>query len=1064
MGQGTLTIYSASAGSGKTYTLTAIYLMNLFRSRYNYRKILAVTFTNKATAEMKSRILDHLNRLAQGEESAYLSELLEATGKQEEWIRSEAKEILNSILHDFSRFSVSTIDSFFQKVLRYFTREIGIHSGYNVELDHSVILSKAIDEMIESASEDKQLRDWLLSYTRSNIEDEKSWNLKKGITELSEELFKEKFKLLSGEERLKLEDKTFLLEYINKIRFISETFENQLSDLGKKADGYFVKYNLTDDLFYQKVKGVPSFIKALVAGNFKEPNSYVRDTQGDPSRWATGKISPELEAAINSGLGEVLKDAIKYFDDNISGYRSARCVLANIFELGILSDVLDKVHRITSNEDLFLLSDTGELLNLVTQEDQTPFIYEKIGNRYENFMIDEFQDTSIIQWKNFKPLIENSMAEGFDNLVVGDIKQSIYRWRNSDWRIMGTVLQNMVDGKRFFSVPLATNWRSRSNLIRFNNTLFTIIPEQSDKNFESYSIPQSFRKLYSEAVQSDPGKKDGGYVRIEFIDNNNEEDWRSLVLEKLPAIVELLQDKGYRAADIGIIVRTGNEGAAVLERVISYSESCDQTLKLKYNYSAISDDSLLLSKSPVIIFIIGVISVINDPSDQISRAIILRFFLLSTGKERAEQVSLRSDKFSELSKEYFPEGYEDFLERLRQMPLFEATENIIAFFGLGDYSRNVPFLNSFQDYVVSFTGSKNSDFQSFLDWWEESGKKKSVILPGNQDAIRILTIHKSKGLEFKAVILPFLAWNLDHLNLKQPVLWVKPSSAPFNELGIIPVKYGKDLENTIFEKDYKEEKYSVYLDSINLLYVGFTRAKDVIYGFSPAQPKKDNIAGALLNAISLNQDKRPGDELNLYSFYDNSARVFEYGKVPENDSNKTKMDTIISSEYKVSRTLGSLKLKLHGENYFSYEGENVRKKINYGKLMHEIFEGINTPPDISKAIRKLVLEGKLSVDDSVEIEKRVNQIIKSPRVASWFEEGITVHREAGILLPTGFTRRPDRVIFKGGKTIIIDFKFGEENPHYAEQIDQYRQLLEAMGYKNIEGFIWYVDNDKIVTV
>jgi ATP-dependent helicase/nuclease subunit A len=1064
MGQGTLTIYSASAGSGKTYRLTEIYLSAILKSKYNYRKILAVTFTNKATAEMKSRILDHLSRLAGGEESEYLSVLLETTGKNEELIRSEAKEILNSILHDFSRFSVSTIDSFFQKVLRSFTREIGIHSGYNVELDHTVILSNAIDEMIESASEDKQLRDWLLSYTRSNIEDEKSWDLKKGITILSEELFKEKFKLLSHEERLKLEDKNILLAYINKIRSIIHAFENQLTNLGKNAEGIFSKYNLTEDLFYQKAKGVPSFVKALAAGNIKDPNSYVRETQGDPPKWTTGKISPQLEEAVNNGLGDVLKEAIIYFDNNISGYRSAKCVLANIFELGILSDVLHKVHQITTNENLFLLSDTGELLNLITREDQAPFIYEKIGNRFENFMIDEFQDTSIIQWKNFKPLIENSMAEGFDNLVVGDIKQSIYRWRNSDWRILGTVLQNMVDDKRIFSVPLDTNWRSRSNLLKFNNTLFTIIPEQTDKNFEDESMPQSFRKLYSQAVQKDPGNKDGGYVRIEFIDNDKEEDWRPVVLEKLPTIVESLQDKGYKASDIGIIVRTGNEGAQVLERLISYSESCDKTRKLKYNYNAISNDSLLLSKSPVIIFIISVISVINDPPDQISRAIMLRFFLLSTGREGAEQVSLRSDRLSEISKEYFPEGFEDLLDRVRQMPLFEATENIIKFFGLGDYFPNIPFLNSFQDYVVNFAGSKNSDFQSFLDWWEESGNKKSVILPGNQDAIRILTIHKSKGLEFKVVILPFLAWNLDHLNLKQPVLWVKPSSEPFNELGIVPVKYGKDLEDTIFEEDYKEEKYSVYLDSINLLYVAFTRAKDVIYGFSTSQPKKDNIAGALLNAISMTPDQRPRDEFSLHLFYDIPTRVFEYGKVPDNESDKTEKEILISLEYKVSQTLGSLKLKLHGENYFSSEGESVRKRINYGKLMHEIFEGINAPPDISSAVRKLVLEGKLSVEESVEIEKRVNQIIKNPRVAGWFEQGNTVLREAGILLPTGFTRRPDRVIFKDGKTIIIDFKFGEENPHYPVQIDQYRHLLEDMGYKDIEGYIWYVDNNKIVTV
>ena len=293
---------------------------------------------------------------------------------------------------------------------------------------------------------------------------------------------------------------------------------------------------------------------------------------------------------------------------------------------------------------------------------------------------------------------------------------------------------------------------------------------------------------------------------------------------------------------------------------------------------------------------------------------------------------------------------------------------------------------------------------------------------------------------------------------------MNPSSEPFNELGIIPVKYGKDLENTIFDEDYKEEKYSIYLDSINLLYVGFTRAKDVIYGFSTAQPKKDNIAGVIMNAVSLISDQHPGDDLSLHSNFDASSLVFEYGKVPYNESDKTDKEILISSEYKVSQTLGSLKLKLHGENYFSSEGESVRKKINYGKLMHEIFEGINTPADISSAVRKLVLEGKLSAEDSVEIEKRVNRIIKNPRVASWFEQDNTVLREAGILLPTGFTRRPDRVIFKGGKTIIIDFKFGEENPHYTEQVDQYRQLLEDMGYKDIEGFIWYVDNDKIVTV
>jgi ATP-dependent exoDNAse (exonuclease V) beta subunit len=1064
MGQGTLTIYSASAGSGKTYKLTGIYLANLFKSRYNYRKILAVTFTNKATAEMKSRILEHLHKLSVGEESDYLADLVKTTGKKEEDIRKEAKEILNAILHDFSRFSVTTIDSFFQKVLRAFAREVGLHSGFNIELDHSTILSTAVDDMIASAAEDNQLKDWLITYAKSNIDDEKSWNLKDGIIQLAEELFKEKFKILSFEERSKLEDKKFLLEYIEKIRSISQLFEKELKDFGKKADEIFSKFNLSDEMFYNKGRGIPGFIRSLISGYVKEPNSYVREIDKEPPKWSTGSIKPELVGAINSGLEKTLLDAIHYYDENIVLYNSAENVLSYIYALGILSDVLHHVHLITTSENSFLLSDAGELLSLITREDQTPFIYEKVGNRYENFMIDEFQDTSIIQWNNFKPLIDNSMAEGFDNLVVGDVKQSIYRWRNSDWRILGSVLESMVDNKRVLSEPLTTNWRSRSNIISFNNSLFTIIPDQIDKSLSDETLPVSFKKLYAEAVQVDPCKNDGGFVRLEFIQNSKEQKWQDIVLERLPQIIESIQDKGYKASEIGIIVRDGKEGSLVLNTLIDYNNKHSGKID-KYNFNAVSNDSLLLSNSPVIVFIVSVISVVNDPHDFISRAVMLRFFLMATGDVEAEKVSLQNDKLIELSRTYYPEGYEAFLDRIRQMPLFEATESIIKFFRLGDYSWNVPFLNTFQDYIISFTGNKNADIQTFLDWWTESGIKKSVVLPGNQDAIRILTIHKSKGLEFKVVLLPFLSWNLDHVASKQPVLWVKPETQPFNDLGILPVKYSKDLIDTIFADYYREEKYSVYLDNINLLYVALTRAKDVLYGFSVDNPRSENtIAGVLKSAVTSIPELQEEKELNLKKYYNDENRVFEYGQIPENKSGKKVKKNLISTTYSVSQTMESLKLKLHGENYFSSESQFIRKKINYGKLMHEVFEGINTPADISIAVRKIVLEGKLADEESADIENRINAMIKIPQVADWFLPGNKVLKEAGILLPTGVTRRPDRVIFKNGKTTIIDFKFGEENSHYADQVNQYRKLIFEMGYKEIDAFIWYVDKNKIISV
>jgi len=1064
MGKGTLTIYSASAGSGKTHKLTGIYLSTLFKSRYNYRKILAVTFTNKATAEMKSRILDNLHKLAAGEKSEYLNDLVKSTNKSEEWIRTEAMGILNSILHDFSRFSVSTIDSFFQKILRAFAREIGLPSGFNIELDHSAILSSAVDAMIASSAEDIQLKNWLTTYAISNIDDEKSWNLKEGIIKLSEELFKEKFKILSNEERSNLRNKEFLLGYIKKIRALSSSFEKKMVEYGNLALMIFSTFDLSDDMFYRKGQGVPRYIRSLAGGTVIMPNSYVREIMNDPPRWSTGAPASQLLDAIDNGLESIMRETINFYDQNIVTYNSSRVVLSYIFALGILSDVLNNVHKITTSENTFLLSDAGEILNLITGSDQSPFIYEKVGNRYENYMIDEFQDTSIIQWNNFRPLIENSMAEGFDNLVVGDVKQSIYRWRNSDWQILGKTLDSQIDNDRIFSKPLTTNWRSRSNIIKFNNSLFTIIPLQIDQALSKDSLPVSFKKLYSEAAQDDPGEKPGGYIRLEFVENDKEKKWKETVLERIPGLIESCQDKGYSASDIGIIVRDGKEGAHVLKKLIDYSNNSPSENRKKYNYNVVSNDSLLLSNSPVINFIISVITVVNNPLDMISRAAMLRFYLLATGDKNAENASLSSKKLIEGSKAYFPEGYEAFLEKIKQLPLFEAVESIIGYFRLGMYSFNVAYLNTFQDFVVSFTGNKNSDIQSFLDWWESTGTKKSVVLPGNQDAIRILTIHKSKGLEFKVVILPFLSWELDHLPSKQPVLWVSPGEEPFNELGVVPVRYSKELTGTIFSDYYKNEKYSVYLDNINLLYVAFTRAKDVIHAFSVSNPRSENnIASTLLNAIASEPGMTETSGFKLADFYNVETHVFELGEMTENKNKPLDNMSLTSSEYRVSQTMESLKLKLHGENYFSSDSVELRKKINYGKLMHEVFEGIETSADISFAVRKLVLEGKLPEEEADAIETRVNQLIKTPGVSEWFLPGNEVLKEAGILLTTGHTRRPDRVVIKDGKAIIIDFKFGGENHLYIEQVNLYRSLLADMGYKNIEAYIWYVDKNKIVS-
>ncbi len=1065
MGKGTLTIYSASAGSGKTFRLTGTYLIHLFKSRFNYRRILAVTFTNKATAEMKSRILDHLNRLAAGEYSDYLDDLKQSTGRDEKWIRDEAGLILENILHDYTRFSVMTIDSFFQKVLRSFTREAGLHSGFNIELNHDIILSAAIDEMIASSSSDKRLLKWLTTYALSNIDDEKSWNIKGGISRLAEELFREQFKILSESERKNLEDKDFLISYINEMRSVINRFESALVGYGKKAQDVFSSYSLKDEMFFQKSRGVPNFIRSLASGNFREPNSHVRAIMEDPPKWSSKNIDPQLDEAVRNGLETTLREAIGFYDENIIGYNTAKVIMANIYALGILSDVLHHVHVITTAENSFLLSDAGYVLNLITKSGQSPFIYEKIGTRYDNFMIDEFQDTSKIQWNNFSYLVDNSMAEGNDNLVVGDVKQSIYRWRNSDWRILGQELESLVDGKRFLKEPLAINWRSRSNIITFNNRLFTVIPSHVDEALKDLSLPVSFTNLYAEASQQDPGRESGGYVKIEYVADDVDKSWKDIVIEKLPEMVESFQDMGYVASDIGIIVRNSNDGSLVLKSMIDYSNRCSQEKKAKYNYSIVSNDSLLLSNSPVINFIISVLAVVDNPDDMINRAVMLRYYLVATGFTDAEDVMLSGENLDEVTGKYLPDRYDIFLKSLRQFTLFEIVEHVIGFFDLGRVKENVAFLNSFQDHIVNFTGSGTPDTGAFLEWWTTSGRTRSVVLPDNEEAMRVLTIHKSKGLEFKVVILPFISWNLDHPSFSQPVLWIRPGIEPFSRLGIVPVKYGSKLTQTIFNDNYAEEKYSVYLDNINLLYVALTRARDVLSGFAPLTSEKDkSIAGVLYSAFSDRETGTGNKSYRLNDYFDSEKGVFEYGEIPADRSEKRTIPDLFNPSYTVGYNNESLRLKLHGENYFSSEGEAVRRRINYGKMMHSIFEGINSYDDIGPAVRRLVIEGILPEDESGEIENRVRELVREPVISEWFDPGNEVMTEAAILLRTGNTRRPDRVIFRDGKVTVIDFKFGEEHTHHIDQVRQYSSLLGDMGYSNTEAFIWYVDRNKIVTV
>lgn len=1063
MGPGILTKYSASAGSGKTYKLTTIYLSKLFSSVNAHRKILAVTFTNKAASTMKRRILDSLHNISSGTETGISAEITASSQLSEQELRSLAPRILYNILHDFSYFNVGTIDSFFQKILRVFTREIGLKHGYTIELDHTLFLKKAVEKTLEDTAGDIDLRNWIEDYSRTRIEEGKNWNLREDITKLAEEIFNEKFRLLADEGRRELTNRQSLKEYLSNLRSLRSGFEKDLASRASRCREILDSHKVADNMFLRGTSGgVGTFLNMMASGTddfFKPLNITMSSVLDSPPVW-TSKAgpSPALVSALDDGFAETFIDALKYYQANYLKVNTAILVSQNIYILGILADILDNVRIAASDMNKFLLSDTGELLWLIIRNDQTPFIYEKAGNIFENFMIDEFQDTSTIQWENFRPLIENSMSEGHDNLVVGDVKQSIYRWRNSDWNILSHIINRQFDESRLYTERLEKNWRSRKNIISFNNSLFSILPELIDKSEKNNTGSLLIGELYSDAPQYCPGGKEGGYVKIEFLEDDKRK-FEEMALEKLPGLIENLQDNGYPASDIGILVRSNSEGADVLQAVLEYSSLAAPEKRGRYNYNIVSNDSLLVSSSPAVRFLISLLRYTINPDDDLSRAVMLLSWLAATGRDQGEADI--SDLENE-SARLFPSGYSAIVEKIRNQPLFESIETAILFFGLGRKSENTAFLSSFQDMVLQFSAGNSPDTSLFLDWWDSTGSGKSIVLSDIQDSIRVMTIHKAKGLEFRAVIIPFISWNMGHGH-KPPIMWIAPENEPFNSARIVPVKYKSAMQHSEFANEYFTESYYALVDNLNLLYVAFTRAIDCLAGFCPANPGSGSVAVMIRQALSLHTVPDPDKpSLDLAQAFSESKNTLEIGEIERKDNlvkeEKNGFDTY---EYPVNQGINNLHLKFSAGKWLAGE---AGRKLNYGRIMHEIFESVYTVADITPAVEKLVLEGKILHAESNEIIQGMTDLVSGTDVRDWFKTGLCVLNESSILSPDGTTKRPDRTIIDGDEATIIDFKFGSVEHEHIRQINTYSNLLKEMGYRSVRSYLWYVEMNKVVKV
>ena len=919
-------IVKASAGSGKTYTLANTYIGLLMDSpdRYAYRHILAVTFTNKATAEMKGRILKELHRRAETD--------------------PKAKGILTDILHDYSAFSVSTIDRFFQTALKAFSREIGQFSAYQLELDRNSIISEAMDRILDSLTEErKDLVGWIKDSVRDRIEAGDRFRLEDGLYDIGKQLKSEGFRELAEECGIP-GDEGFSKEKLARIHSICRS---AIRDFRSKAEAFG--------------------LKAEPGGGFKVPGKKALAADGD------------LEALFG-----------KPFDI----FNTARLIDSQTYNLGLAGEFLREFDILLKEKNLMCLDESNTLLRDIIDGSDAPFIYEKLGVRYEHFLLDEFQDTSNIQWENFLPLLRESEAGGGRSLIVGDVKQSIYRWRGSDWQLLGSKVAREFPKEP--PVALDSNWRSCRAIVEFNNDFFTYAAD-------TIGVSDIYSDVRQKVRASDPQE---GFVRISFTDDQQQ------------AVTDSIADARAAGAgwgDIAVLVRNNRDGAALAAALI------------ERGIPVISDDSLRLKSSTVVRRLVSLLSSFDNPEDSIGT-----FLASSLEIVWPERFFSLTDLCEEL---------------LRQLKACDEET----------FGGETLFIQAFMDDLQTWTETNGNDLTQYLKHWKDS--ELYISSPDNADSVRIMTIHKSKGLEFPYLIFPY-AEKVDMY--KHGVHWCRLDTAgtglDATLEGIYPIDLTSVTERSMFAADYGSEYRMQQVDNLNVFYVALTRAAKCLHVIAACPGK------GCQEAIRKGHPDYKDFSQILFAYtgssFDRSyGTMYDFSKM-EREEKASGLDfpAIYESIPLSDRLLPSTDaMDFFGEE--GVTGSEASPRLE-GIVLHGILSEVKTAEDLRGAVERAVRDGLLTSEKGKEAYS-----LLSGRMAAhpeWFGASVTASvNEVTIIGDDGESYLPDRVVCSGDGITVIDYKFGEHRKSYEYQVKGYMRLYEKMGKGPVRGAIWYVREDSV---
>jgi len=1025
-------VYRSSAGSGKTYTLVREYLKIVLQRPDLFRNILALTFTNKAANEMKERLLQFLSGLAQkeNEQSGKIRELASGLALDchlsPEQIRERATKVLSLILHHYSDLAVGTIDSFTARVIRTFARDLHLPQGFEIELDQESLISQAVDALIQKVGKDERLTPVLLEFTLEKAEGEKGWDIERDIAKFTKNiLFKDEGQIaLDDFKHLSLSDFAAIRQKLFKLR---KDIEDEVSASGSTLFKLLTDNGLSKETFFQGNRGIYGFLQNLSVKPLKDswmsPNSFVVKAI-EEDVWLSAKPNP-VDKATFGNLEDKFKDAFRelyaFVQVSAARYLVYTSLYSNLWTLSLLHEMFGILEEIKSDNNILPIAEFNRRIAEVVLNEPIPFIYERLGERYHYFLIDEFQDTSILQWQNILPLIENALSEGYQVILVGDGKQAIYRWRGGEVEQFSTLPdiyrkpQGLMHDDReealqrnYIEEVLGTNYRSAKVIVDFNNDFFSHAANVLNAAFQStIYFDKLIRQLPLESKQ-------GGMLSLEFVPESPAEiSHADLMLEKVLAIILELRTDGYQWGDIAILGRSNKNIGLTAEFLVSRGIPVQ------------SPDVLLLSRSGKVAFLISCLQWIAKPEDKIAR--------------RAMEIFLER-KFHPLIESLLSTEY-------LKLPVYELCESLIRIFQLAVSPD--PYLLFFLDAVHQYAVKNEVSVNGFLDWWQIQAKKLHLLTPEEVPAVRIMTVHKAKGLQFPVVILPFLPGALRNSN---EYIWADFDDPAIPELPKVLLKSTKDLEKTRYAAQYFAEVEKSKLEYLNILYVAMTRPEERLYLLSDMPSKAFDLG---FNTADM-----------LYRFlrscgHEDTDKVFLLGerkaKLQADSASGERVAAFQLKDSNTSPWKDKLLIRFNYPEFWDvYNPEGSRDR---GTLLHKLLSKITTLEQWEAEFDQALAEGWVNPEDVTALKANVLAVISHPVLKEFFAGDSVILAEKEILLPDGKLMRPDRVVALNGRTAVLDYKTGEKSPHHTTQIRSYTRILEEMTYPGTEAYLVYLDNE-----